>query len=65
MAEYFSMGSHGGFIWSAWGIAIAVLSVLVVASVRSMRARERELARMEAEININFKSLKCLNHLFR
>ena len=49
MAEYFSMGGHGGFIWSAWGIAIAVLSVLVFASIRSMRARERELARMEAE----------------
>lgn len=49
MAEYFSMGGHGGFIWSAWGIAIAVLSVLVVASIRSMRARERELARMESE----------------
>ena len=49
MAEYFSMGGHGGFIWTAWGIALAVLSVLVFASVRSMRARERELARMEAE----------------
>lgn len=49
MAEYFSMGGHGVFIWTAWGIALAVLSVLVFASVRSMRTRERELARMEAE----------------
>ena len=49
MTEYFSMGGHGGFIWTAWGIALAVLSVLVVASVKFMRARERELARMEAE----------------
>ena len=43
------MGGYGSFIWSAWGIALVVLTVLIVGSVRSMRARERELAQMEAE----------------
>lgn len=49
VTEYFSMGGHGGFIWTSWGIALTVLTILVFTSVKSMRARERELARMEAE----------------
>jgi heme exporter protein D len=49
VTEFLNMGGHGGFIWSSWGIALVVLATLVVASVRSMRIRERELARMEAE----------------
>lgn len=49
MTEFFSMGGHGGFIWSSWGIALVVLAILIGASLKSMRARERELARMEAE----------------
>lgn len=49
MAEFFHMGGHGGFIWSSWGIAFVVLAVLIGASLKSMRNRERELARMEAE----------------
>ena len=43
------MGGYGSFIWSAWGIALVVLTLLIVASLKSMRARERELAQMEAE----------------
>lgn len=49
MAEFFSMGGHGGFIWSSWGIALVVLAILIGSSLKSMRSRERELARMEAE----------------
>jgi len=44
-----NMGGYGSFIWSAWGIALVVLTALIVASLKSMRARERELAQMEAE----------------
>lgn len=49
MAEFFNMGGHGGFIWSSWGIAFVVLAILIGTSLKSMRNRERELARMEAE----------------
>tara|TARA_R110002110_G_scaffold145519_2_gene334918 strand:+ start:220 stop:435 length:216 start_codon:yes stop_codon:yes gene_type:complete len=49
MSDIVNMGGHGGYIWAAWGIALVVLAVLVAASVKSMRARERELARLEAE----------------
>ena len=43
------MDGHGGFIWSSWGIALVVLTILIGTSLKSMRSRERELARMEAE----------------
>lgn len=49
MSDILNMGGYGGFIWSAWGIAFVVLAALVVFSLKSMRARERELAQMEAE----------------
>jgi heme exporter protein D len=49
VAEFFNMGGHGGFIWSSWGIAFVVLAILIGTSLKSMRNRERELARMEAE----------------
>lgn len=49
MAEFFNMGGHGGFIWSSWGLALVVLTILIGTSLKSMRNREAELARMEAE----------------
>lgn len=49
MSDILNMGGYGDFIWSAWGIALVVLTALIVTSLKSMRARERELARMEAD----------------
>lgn len=49
MSGFLAMDGYGGFIWPAWGIATLVLAVLIVGSVRSMRARERELAALETE----------------
>ena len=47
MTEILDMGGYGGYVWSAWGIAVVVLGGLIVASIRAMRARERELAELE------------------
>ena len=49
MAELFSMGGYGGFIWLSWGIALVVLTILIGTSLKSMRNRERKLAQMGAE----------------
>ncbi len=49
MSAFFGMGGYGGYIWPAWGIATIVIAILVFASVHAMRARERELAQLEAE----------------
>ena len=43
MTEVFNMGEYGMYIWPAWGFALLILGGLVIASVRVMRAREREL----------------------
>ena len=48
MTEVFNMGEYGMYIWPAYGFAVLMLGGLVVASVRGMRARERELAELEA-----------------
>ena len=48
MTEVFDIGEYGMYIWPAWGFAVLVLGGLVIASVRVMQARERELAELEA-----------------
>lgn len=49
MSAFFDMGGYGGYVWPAWGIALVVLGALVGMSLRTMRARERELSRLESE----------------
>lgn len=49
MSSFFEMGGYGGYIWPAWSIAVVVIGGLVATSIRAMRARERELAALEAE----------------
>ncbi len=48
MRALLHLDGYGVYVWSAWGLAAAVLAWLVVSSVRTMRARERELAGREA-----------------
>ena len=42
------MGGYGAFVWPSFAITVAVLAGLLVASVRSASARERELAALRA-----------------
>lgn len=46
--EFFAMGGYAAYVWSAWGLTLAVLTGLALASLRTMRRRERELASLEA-----------------
>ena len=48
MSEYFSMGGHGGFIWSSYGVAALILVGLLIASLREHRARRAEVSALEA-----------------
>ena len=48
ISEFFAMGGHAGFIWPAWAIAVVVLAGLILQSLQSLRAREAELAALEA-----------------
>lgn len=49
MATLLNLDGYGIYVWAAWGIAAAILVVLTASSLRAMRARERELAALEAE----------------
>ena len=48
IGEFLAMGGHGGYVWSAYGIAVAVIGGLIVTSRRALKAREAEVAVLEA-----------------
>jgi heme exporter protein D len=48
ISEFVAMGGHAGFIWPAWAIAVVVLAGLIIQSLQTLRAREAELAALEA-----------------
>lgn len=41
------MGGHGAFIWSSYAIVAVVTLGLMLISLKTMRARERELAELQ------------------
>lgn len=47
LASYLEMGGYGAYVWPAYGAAAAVLIGLVVASLRTLRAREAALKALE------------------
>lgn len=49
LSVYLDMGGYGAFVWPSFVLSVAVLAGLLVASVRSVAARERELAALQAE----------------
>ena len=48
MAEFFHMGGYAAFVWPAFGLTFLVMAIMVVATLRRLRATQRELARLEA-----------------
>jgi len=49
IAKVLAMGGYAAYVWPALGLTALVLSGLLVASLKSVRRREAELARLEAE----------------
>ena len=49
MTALLHLDGYGPYVWAAWGIAAALLVALTASSFRTMRARERELAALEAK----------------
>ena len=49
IAKFLDMGGYAAYVWPALGLTAAVLAVLLIASVKSARRREAELAQLEAE----------------
>jgi len=41
LGDYLAMGGYARFVWPAYGVCLAVLTGLLVQSVRTYRARQR------------------------
>ena len=48
MADFFDMGGYAAFVWPAFGLTFLVMAIMVVSTLRRLRANQRELARLEA-----------------
>jgi heme exporter protein D len=44
LSAFLAMGGYGGYIWTAYLVAVVVLAALLVASLRSVRKQEARLA---------------------
>ncbi len=49
LGKFLEMGGYAAYVWPALGLTVLVLAGLLVASVKSLRRREAELAQLEAE----------------
>jgi heme exporter protein D len=50
LAEYFAMGGYAVYVWSSYAAAAAVLIGVLIASLRSLRARGAELEAIEGRL---------------
>ncbi len=48
VSQFLNMGGYAGFVWTAWGLAALMIGLLVWTSLRDLRAREAEIAALEA-----------------
>jgi heme exporter protein D len=49
IGKFLDMGGYAAYVWPALGLTVAVLAGLLIASLKSARRREAELAQLEAE----------------
>jgi len=50
MQEFLNMGGYGAYVWPSYGITALVMVVLLIASLRSLRASEATYKRLQAEL---------------
>lgn len=43
LSDYLSMGGYAAFIWPSYGVAVVLLSALLLLSARRLRVAERAL----------------------
>lgn len=50
MEDYLAMGGYAAFVWPAYGLSAIVMIGLVVSGWRTVKVRERDLARMRDQL---------------
>ena len=48
LAEFFAMGGHGAFVWSAFAVAVLVMAALLAVSLHQARTNQAALDRLQA-----------------
>jgi heme exporter protein D len=49
LVSFLEMGGYGGYVWPSFGVTALVLVGLLLASVRSLRAREAALMSLQQQ----------------
>jgi len=55
MAEFFSMGGYGAYVWPSYVMTAVVMAVLLFTSLRSLKATETAFDRLKGEADANKK----------
>ena len=50
LTAFLEMGGYAAFVWPAFGLAAVVMVGLLLATLRQLRRRRRELAELEASL---------------
>ena len=50
LTSFLEMGGYGGFVWPAFGVTAVLMLALLVDSLRRLKAGERALERLEAQV---------------
>lgn len=48
-ADFWAMGGHAFFVWTAYAVTVIVLGAVTAASIAVTRRRERELAALDPD----------------
>ena len=50
MSDYLQMGGYALFVWPAYGLSILVMLGLAIGAWRTVKVRERDLARLRDQL---------------
>jgi heme exporter protein D len=50
MSDYWAMGGYAVFVWPAYGLSALVMVGLAVSAWRTLKARERALAKLRDQL---------------
>ncbi|HEY9080384.1 heme exporter protein CcmD [Magnetovibrio sp.] len=58
MAEFFSMGGYGAYVWPSYVMTAVVMIVLLVVSLRGLKTTEATFERLKGETRPNKNDAK-------
>ncbi len=53
MAEFFSMGGYGAYVWPSYIMTAVVMGVLLITSLRGLKTTEATFERLKGETRPN------------